>query len=347
MTGRRLRIGVVGLGMASKPHVAALKDLQGARLEVVGVFARDRERREAFARAHGWPAAASVEAMAADPALDAVLILTPPNARAEFIDMFARAGKAILMEKPIERTTAAAEAIVEATERAKVPLGIVFQHRLRPGATALRAKLQKGELGAISQVRLDVPWWRAQSYYDEPGRGTYARDGGGVLISQAIHAMDLMLSLTAPVRDVVALAGTTRLHRMESEDFAAAGLRFADGAMGAVTATTSAYPGGTETLAIHAEHGSATLRGGALTIAWRDGREEIFGEPVATGGGADPMAFDHGPHRAVLLDFLDAVAAGRAPTIDGRSALRVHRLIDAILESARTGARATVATERS
>jgi predicted dehydrogenase len=114
-----------------------------------------------------------------------------------------------------------------------------------------------------------------------------------------------------------------------------------------VTATTSAYPGGTETLAIHAERGSATLRGGALTIAWRDGREEIFGEPVATGGGADPMAFDHGPHRAVLLDFLDAVAAGRAPTIDGRSALRVHRLIDAILESARTSVRATVATELS
>lgn len=347
MSGRLLRVGVVGLGMASKPHVAALKDLEGARLEVAGVYARDPARRAAFARAHGWPEAASIEAMAADPTLDVVLVLTPPNARAELVDAFARAGKAILMEKPIERTTAAAEAIVAVAERAKVPLGIVFQHRLRPAAAALRAKLQAGELGAVAQIRLDVPWWRPQSYYDEPGRGTYARDGGGVLISQAIHAMDLMLSLTAPVRDVVALAGTTRAHRMESEDFAAAGLRFADGAMGAVTATTAAYPGGAETLSIHAERGSATLRGGALTVAWRDGREETFGEPVATGGGADPMAFDHGPHRAVLADFLDAVVEKRAPAIDGRSALRVHRLIDAILESARTGARVCVAAERS
>jgi UDP-N-acetyl-2-amino-2-deoxyglucuronate dehydrogenase len=259
------------------------------------------------------------------------------------VSVFARAGKAILMEKPVERTTAAAEAIVAEAERAKVPLGIVFQSRLRPASLALRAKLAAGELGAIAQMRLDVPWWRPQSYYDEPGRGTYARDGGGVLISQAIHAMDMMLSVTAPVVDVMALAGTTNSHRMESEDFAAAGLRFADGALGAVTATTAAYPGGAETLAIHAARGSAILRGGALTVSWRDGREEIVGETVATGGGADPMAFDHGPHRAVIADFLDAVATGRAPAIDGRSALRVHRLIDAILESARTGERAKVA----
>jgi UDP-N-acetyl-2-amino-2-deoxyglucuronate dehydrogenase len=343
MKVRRLRLGVVGLGMASKPHVASLKDLQGDSLEVAGVYARDPARRAAFAAAHGWPAAESIEAMAADPSLDAVLILTPANARVELVSIFARAGKAILMEKPIERTTAAAEAIVAETERAKVPLGIVFQHRLRPAALALRAKLASGELGAVAQVRLDVPWWRPQSYYDEPGRGTYARDGGGVLISQAIHAMDLMLSVTAPVVDVMALAGTTNLHRMESEDFAAAGLRFADGALGFVSATTAAYPGGAETLAIHAERGSAVLRGGALTVSWRDGREETMGETVATGGGADPMAFDHGPHRAVIADFLDAVAHARAPAIDGRSALRVHRLIDAILESARTGARANVA----
>jgi UDP-N-acetyl-2-amino-2-deoxyglucuronate dehydrogenase len=346
MTVRKLRLGVIGLGMGAKPHVAALKDLQGERLEVAGVYARDRARREAFGAEHGWPAADSPEAMAADPTLDAVLILTPPNARAELVSIFARAGKAILMEKPVERTTAAAEAIVAEAARAKVPLGIVFQTRFRPASVALREKLRAGALGPIALVRLDVPWWRPQSYYDEPGRGTYARDGGGVLISQAIHAMDLMLSLTAPVRDVVALGGTTRLHKMESEDFAAAGLRFVDGAMGFVSATTAAYPGGSETLAIHGEHGSAILRGGALTIAWRDGREESIGGASATGGGADPMAFDHGPHRALIADFLDAVAAARAPAVDGHSALRVHRLIDAILESARTGARIAVAAER-
>lgn len=341
---RRVRLGVIGIGMGAKPHVAALKDLQQSdRVEVAGVYSRDRTRRDAFAAAHGWRAAESPEAMAADRTLDAVLILTPPNARADLVATFARAGKAILMEKPVERTTPAAEAIVAEAARAKVPLGIVFQTRFRSAALALAERLREGALGPIAQVRLDVPWWRPQSYYDEPGRGTYARDGGGVLISQAIHAMDMMLSVTAPVLDVVALAGTTRLHRMESEDFAAAGLRFANGATGFLSATTAAYPGGPETLAIHGERGSAVLRGGALTIAWCDGREETIGGAAATGGGADPMAFDHGPHRALIADFLDAVVEARPPAIDGRSALRVHRLIDAILESARIGARVAVA----
>lgn len=338
-TAAPIRIAVVGLGMASRPHVLALKDLEGTALEVAGVYARDGARRAAFAAAHGWPAAPSVEALAEDKSIGAVLLLTPPNAREAHVRLFASSGKAILMEKPVERTTAAAEALVAFAEQAGVSLGIVFQHRMKKAGQALRALIESGRLGAIGQVRLDVPWWRPQTYYDEPGRGTLARDGGGVLISQAIHPLDFMLSLLPPVVEVTALAATTLLHRMETEDFVAAGLRFADGAVGAVTATTAAYPGGIETLAICAENGTATLRGGVLETAWRDGTLETTGDAGGTGGGADPMAFDHGPHRAVIADFVDAVAAGRAPSITGRSALAVHRLIDAILESSRTGRR--------
>lgn len=342
---RKVRFAVVGLGMAAKPHILALKDLKESGVEVTCVFARDQARREMVSKETGWAAAESVEKIAADRSIDAVLLLTPPNARAELVGLFAAGRKAILMEKPVERTTPAAEAIVVAAERANVPLGIVFQHRLKPAARSLRELLSSGRLGAIGQVRVDVPWWRAQSYYDEPGRGTHARDGGGVLISQAIHALDLMLSLTAPVVDVVALAATTRLHRMETEDFTAAGLRFADGAVGSVTATTAAFPGGPETIAIHADNGSAILEGGTLRIMWRDGKVETAGVSGGSGGGADPMAFDHGPHREVIADFAAAIASGKSPSIDGRSALRVHRLIDAFLESSRHGVRTPVVQE--
>jgi predicted dehydrogenase len=329
--------------MAVKPHAAALKDLADGRVRVHAVYARDAGRRARFAADQGYPAAESVEALAADPDLDAVLLLTPPNARRDLVRLFANAGKAILMEKPVERTTAAAEEIVAIAERAGVALGIVFQHRLRPASLALRELLAGGRLGEIGLIRLDVPWWRAQAYYDEPGRGTLARDGGGVLISQAIHALDLMLSLLGPVDEVQAMTGTTILHRMETEDFAAAGLRFRSGALGSVVATTAAHPGDSETLAIHGRNGTAIFRGGSLAVTWRDGRVEEIGTKQATGGGADPMAFDHGAHRAVISDFAASIAERRAPAITGRSALAVHRLIDAILESGRTGGRTQVA----
>jgi predicted dehydrogenase len=339
------RLAVIGLGMGSRPHVAALKDLAGEGVEVAGVYARDAGKRARFAAQHGWPDAASPEALAEDPAVDGLLLLTPPDARRDLVTLFAGRGKPILMEKPVERTTAAATGLVRIAEAAGIPLGIVFQHRLKPAATALRAALDSGRLGRIAQVRVDVPWWRPQAYYDEPGRGTLARDGGGVLISQAIHALDLMLSLTAPVAEVTALTATTRLHRMETEDFACAALRFADGAVGAVTATTAAFPGGAETLAIYGTRGAALLAGGHLRLAFHDGTTEQAGADGGTGGGADPMAFDHGPHSAVIADFVDAVRAGRAPAVTGRSALAVHRLIDAILASSREGRRVAVAED--
>ena len=206
-----------------------------------GAYGHDAERREAFAKTHGVPALASIQAIAADREIDAVLLLTPPNARIHEVTLLANAGKHILMEKPVERTTVAAEAIVGLCERAGVALGIVFQHRLRPASLALKALLGGGRLGPIALVRLEVPWWRPQKgYYDVPGRGTLARDGGGVLISQAIHAMDLMLSLLWQVDEVQAMAATTSLHEMETEDFAAADLRFHSGASSSLMATTAA-----------------------------------------------------------------------------------------------------------
>jgi predicted dehydrogenase len=321
--------------MAARPHVAALRDLAD-RIDVRGVLTRDRERREAFCAEHGLPPAESLEALLADPELDAVVLLTPPNARAEIVEAAAAAGKHVFMEKPVERTTAAALRIVETCEAAGIKLGIVFQHRFREASLALRELLATGELGRIAAVHLTVPWWRPQSYYDEPGRGTFARDGGGVLISQAIHPLDLMLSFAGPVEEVQAVAGTSRLHRMETEDFVGAGLRFADGALGALMATTASFPGDAEQMVLACENGSARLSGNTLTVRWLDGRTETRGAEASTGGGADPMAFPHGWHAAQLADFAAAVREGREPVSNGRTALRVHRLIDALLASSET-----------
>jgi len=329
---RKFGVGVIGLGMASLPHAKSLVELAD-RLDVRGVFSPSAERRRAFSERFGFKAADRAEAIIDDPAIDVVLLLTPPNARRELVAALAGAGKHVLIEKPIERTTAAAEAIVADCAQAGSKLGIVFQHRFRDGALALRRRLADGALGEIEAVRLLVPWWRPQSYYDEPGRGSYARDGGGVLISQAIHSIDLMLSLTGPVAEVAAIAGTTGLHRMESEDFVGGGLRFENGALGTIAATTANFPGATESLAINTTRATATLTGGTLDIAYHDGRREQVGEPSGSGGGADPMDFPHIWHQRLIEDFLDAVEGDRPPAVTGAQALAVHRLIDALVQS--------------
>jgi UDP-N-acetyl-2-amino-2-deoxyglucuronate dehydrogenase len=249
------------------------------------------------------------------------------------------------MEKPVERTTAAALRIAETCEQAGITAGVVFQHRFRAGAERLRKALEGGELGRLAAVQLTVPWWRPQSYYDVLGRGTVARDGGGVLITQAIHALDLMLSLAGPVAAVAAIAGTSAMHRMPTEDFVGAGLAFASGALGGLIATTAAYPGDPERLILTGTLGSAVLESGTATLRWLDGREERVGEPAATGGGADPMAFPHEWHTGVIADFLDALDQGRPPRVTPREALRAHHLIDALLESAATGRRTAVPSD--
>jgi len=342
MTSTRFGVGVIGTGMAAKPHALSLKSLED-RIDVRGVYSRTAEKRSAFCAEYGFPEAASLNALVDDPDVRAVILITPPNQRTELVDRFAAAGKHILMEKPVERTRESARKIVETCEQAGVELGIVFQHRFRQASQVLAKLIASGDLGAIALARASVPWWRDQSYYDEPGRGTYARDGGGVLISQAIHTLDLMLSMTGPVSDVQAVAGTTPLHAMEAEDFVAGGMRFKSGAMGSVMATVAAFPGEAESITLYCEEGSAHLQSGTLTVNWRDGRTETFGETAAgTGGGADPMAFPFDWHRDLIMDFVDAVESGRAPSVTGREALRVHDLIDALIASSREGRAITI-----
>ncbi len=326
--------------MVARTHVRAIAATKG-KITLQGVCSRDRGRAAAFAKDISTELGtvpkvyASPREIAEDPEIDFVIVGTPPNARAEIVQILAKSGKHILLEKPIERTSVAAAEIVTLCEAAGIKLGIVFQHRMRASSVKLKALLRNDALGELAVAEILVPWWREQSYYDEPGRGTYARDGGGVLISQAIHTLDLVLTFTGPVRKVQAFARKSALHEMESEDFVSAGLEFGNGAAGALVASTASYPGRAESIALHFTKASVRLESGKLDIDWHDGRQESFGEEAATGGGADPMAFTHEWHQKIIEGFAQAVAEDGEPVASGRETLAVHRLIDALLESSR------------
>ena len=336
-----MKTALIGLGMVSGTFADAIQN--SADVTLKSIYARNPDRRAAFLAKHptlGAASADSIEAIAADPEIDFVILATPPNARVEIIETLVAAGKPILMEKPVERTLAAATAIVAQCEAAQVPLGIVLQHRTRPMVATLRDKIPA--LGALISAEVNIPWWRPQSYYNEPGRGTYARDGGGVLLSQGIHTLDLMLSLTGPAAEVTAMTATSAFHQMESEDFVCAGVRFANGALGQIFASTASFPGRGETISLHFQNGSALLEPTRLTINWQDGRQEVTGKSGASGAGADPMAFTSDWHRFIIEDFAKTVKTGSAPIVSGREALTVHRLIAALEHSGRSGTRVIV-----
>jgi len=333
----RRRIALVGLGMAVTPHAKSLADLK-ARVEVAHAFSPSAARRRDFGARFDFPLAEDLDAILEDRSVEAVLVLTPPNTHLDLVRRCAAAGKHVLLEKPLEISTTRAVELVEACERAGVTLGVVLQHRFRPAGMKLAEILAAGALGAIESCSASIKVWRPQSYYDQPGRGTKARDGGGVLLTQGIHTLDLMLSLTGDVAEVAGFATTTRVHRMETEDLVMAVARFASGAVGTIEATTAAYPGFAERIEIVGTKGTAMLAGTALDAQFHDGTKIVLAPDASAGGtGADPMAFPHDYHRALIADFLDAIDQRRAPRASGREALRVHRLIDALLAAGQGG----------
>jgi predicted dehydrogenase len=339
----RHRVALIGLGMAVTPHAKSLLDLKD-RAEVAYAMSPSAARRQAFAARFPFPAADSLAPILEDRSIDIAAVLTPPNTHLDIATRLAKAGKHVLLEKPLEVSTGRAEQLVAACRDAGVTLGVVLQHRFKPAAERLAAILASGGLGAIVNCSTSIRLWRPQGYYDEPGRGTKARDGGGVLMTQGIHTLDLMLSLAGPVVEVSGYAVTTPVHRMETEDTVCAAVRFASSAIGVIDATTAAYPGGPERIELIGTRGTAALAGTALDVRWHDGRQERVEPDASSGGtGADPMAFPHDYHLGVWRDFLAAVDAGRPPRISGAEALNVHRLIDALLAAGAAGGKVEVA----
>jgi predicted dehydrogenase len=335
---KSLNVALIGLGMVADTHVQAIAGLKG-KVHLKGIFAR----RQSIAQEYSSTVALfcgydcevypSIEAVANDSDLDFVIIATPPNARIDIVKLFAKAKMPMLMEKPIERTTQAATEIVEICEQSNVPLGLVFQHRARLASLQLQKMIQSGELGTLGLANIEAPLWRSQAYYDEPGRGTYERDGGGVLLSQASHTIDLALSMTGDIAEVQAMSRTTAFHQMESEDFVTAGITFKNGAIGNLLATTANYPGEKECVTLHFDHAVAKLHRAKLDIFWRDGRRDQYGEDEKPTAGDNPMDFKSTWHGGIIADFAAAITHGKAPMVTGREGLKVHRLIDALIAS--------------
>jgi predicted dehydrogenase len=236
-----------------------------------------------------------------------------------------------LVEKPLELTLDRAERLVAAAQAAGVTFGVVLQQRFRPGSLRLRQALHREEIGTVQAGFLSVPWWRPQSYYDEPGRGTLARDGGGVLLTQAIHSLDLFRSLVGVSSVIAADVRKTDLHRMETEDYVSALLRLGNGSPGTLMATTAAYPGHPERIDVIGTKGFASLVGGTLRLSFLDGREETVEAEGSTGSGASIMDFPYDAHRALIADFVDAIQGRRPPTVSGEEALESQRLVSAVL----------------
>ncbi|SIN74762.1 Gfo/Idh/MocA family protein [Vannielia litorea] len=332
-------VALIGAGMIAETHVTALSAARHA-VRLAAVVSRRPDRATHLAAlCEGDPPlfTADLAAVAADPAIPVAIVATPPSVRREVIETLAQAGTHVLLEKPVGRTLEEAIEVVEICERAGVTLGVVFQHRVRAPSIAAARHVAEGALGRLGMVEIAVPLWRDQSYYDELGRGTYARDGGGVMLTNAIHSIDLALSLTGPVASVQAMTATSPLHRMEAEDLAVAGLRFSCGAVGSFVATTAAFPHRTEVIRLHFENGSLRIDRNGLEISWRDGRSSVEAGARVESGDRPLAGGKHAWHQAVIEDFVSAVGEGRKPMVSGREALDSHRLIDAIETSSRTG----------
>jgi len=325
-----MRVAIVGLGMAVAPHARSLLDLAD-RAEVVWAASRSEERCRAFAERFPFPVTTDVDRAISDDRVEAVILLTPPASHHELGSAILRAGKHLLIEKPVGLTTAEAEDLVQLAARMQRRMGVVLQHRFRPASLRLAELIASGALGLLCAGQCVVPWWRPQSYYDEPGRGTLARDGGGVLLTQAIHTLDLLRALVSTVEVMSAHTATTALHCMETEDYAAAIVKLGRQAPGTIMATTAFYPGFPERIEFVFAKATARLEGNILELFHRDGRHERFGEEQKLGSGADPMAFPHDAHRALIADFLAAVADDRDPMVSGADIVATRKLLDAIL----------------
>jgi predicted dehydrogenase len=332
----QLRIAVVGLGMALKPHLLSLRDLSD-RVEIAACYTPSSARRGAFGRENPeLPVVDSLDRVFADSSIKAVMLLTPPTTHLELVERSAAAGKHVLLE-PVEVSVERARACVDIMERSGRRFGVVLQHRFREASRKLTALVRSGELGALVSGSASIRWWRSPTYFAEPGRGMRARDGGGVLLTQAIHTLDLFGSLAGPIARVAAMTATSPLRRVDTEDIACAAILFGNGAVGAIDATTVSYPGSPERIELACENGTAVLAAESLEVFWKDGRHDRLAGSAEGGGGADPMAFSHEAHKALLADFIDALDQDRDPAVSGREALKVQMLIEAILRSSAEG----------
>ncbi len=339
---------IVGCGMIAKFHARAIAEIKGSKL--VACHSRSLEKAVEFTNAFGGTAYDDLSKLLANPAVDIVTICTPSGAHLEPGMAAARAGKHVLVEKPLEVTTARCDRLIEACSNAGVQLGTIFPSRFHKSAQMLKTAVQQNRFGAVSLASAYVKWYRTQAYYDSgKWRGTWKLDGGGALMNQAIHSVDLLLWLMGPVRSVSAMSALRAHDRIEVEDALTAILEFHSGALGTIEATTAAYPGTLKRIEIAGALGSATLEEEAIKhwcfVKSNKGDAKILEQMdsnVTGGGAADPAAIGHKAHRDLFANFLQGIHKNKTCSIDGLEGRRSVELICAIYKSAKSGRRIQV-----
>jgi UDP-N-acetyl-2-amino-2-deoxyglucuronate dehydrogenase len=353
-----LTFALVGCGSIAPTQAKALQALPGEALLTHCCDTREQLARE-FSAKFGLKTATFDEILA-DPSIDVVTFCTPSGLHAQLGCRALAAGKHVVIEKPMEITPAACDPLIAAQEASGRKLAIISQHRFDPSTQKVHAAIAQGELGKLVLAEARVPWFRTQDYYDSGDwRGTWELDGGGCLMNQGIHTVDLLLWLMGPVKTVYAQMRTAAHERIEVEDAVVTTLTFANGAIGNLMATTAAHPGFPVYLGIHGTQGTAIIEGDELQCFAIKGHETVFGKSatahalqVATGGTrsatAHAAAIPEKPaeagawawgdaHRAQFSDFIRAVRTQGTPLVDGIAGRSAVALINAVYESARSG----------
>jgi UDP-N-acetyl-2-amino-2-deoxyglucuronate dehydrogenase len=348
--GSSIGFAVIGCGVIGSTHVQAIDSIEKAHLAVL--CSRPPDRARELAEQYGAAWCSDFQEAIAHPDVDAVSVCTPSGFHAPPALAALEAGKHVLVEKPMEITLDKADQMIEAADRARCCLGVVFQMRFRPVMQYVKAAVDAGKLGRITLGEASVKCYRSPDYFRAAEwRGTWALDGGGALMNQGIHFVDLLLWLMGPVQSVTAYADTL-LHSIEVEDTLVASMRFDNGALGVIEATTTAFPHLSDRLEIVGTQGSIRIENGQLCfkyLADEDGTDVgLYGLHSDQGWRAAEAATltGEGGHRAQIADFVSAIREGRPPAVDGQEGRRSLALVTAIYESARTGRKVSIVKAR-
>jgi predicted dehydrogenase len=327
-----MRVGIVGTGAVAWKHAEAYKNI-GDQVRACTNTTAERGRK--FAAATGAEFVETVEELCRHAEIDFVDVCTFPAYRLRAVELCARNGKHVLVQKPMAIDLETAERMIVLARDARIQLGVVSQHRFDDSAIFLKKALTEGRLGRILQADAYVKWFRSAEYYSRPIKGSWAVEGGGSLISQAVHQVDLLLYLVGAVDEVSGFWRLGGVHPIESEDLLCALLHFSSGALGVIQASTSLWPGYPERIEIHGTKGTAIVTGDQLT-KWDV--QDDFGDPAPIGhqaasGASTPMAISVVPFERQLSDFGGACKSGRAPACSGQDGFRALQLVKSIYRS--------------
>ncbi len=333
--------GIIGAGLIADFHARAINDTPNAKL--VGCCDKLPERAKKLAEEFGVRAFKNYQAMLRSDQIDVVTIATPSGFHAEPTIAAAKAGKHVICEKPLEVTLKRIDRMIEAHEKAGTRLGGIFPYRFNDMMTPLRQAINSGRLGVITYAGIYVPWWRTDAYYKDSWHGTWKLDGGGALMNQSIHMVDMLCDVMPPIESVVAFTHKLGHPQIETEDTAVAVLRYTSGTLGIIYGTTASYPGQFRRFEITGTKGTIVNVENSITV-WQFADEtpqdkevlQKFGKIEGGGGVADPAAITHQNHTRNFKAFLDALDSGQDFWIDGREARRAVEVILAIYKSAKT-----------